>query len=40
VHLALAHAESTSLTSRRRVVSGAVREVAGFLGNTPAVARA
>jgi DNA topoisomerase IB len=40
VHLALGHAESTSLTSRRRVVSGAVREVAGFLGNTPAVARA
>jgi DNA topoisomerase IB len=40
VHLALAHAESTSLTSRRRVVSGAVREVARFLGNTPAVARA
>ena len=40
VHLALGHAESTSLTSRRRVVSGAVHEVAGFLGNTPAVARA
>jgi DNA topoisomerase IB len=40
VHLAIGHAESTSLTSRRRVVSGAVREVAGFLGNTPAVARA
>jgi len=40
VHLALGQAESTTLTSRRRVVSGAVREVAGFLGNTPAVARA
>ena len=40
VHLALGHAESTSLTSRRRIVSGTVREVAGFLGNTPAVARA
>jgi DNA topoisomerase I len=40
VHLALGHDESTSLASRRRVVSGAVREVAGFLGNTPAVARA
>ena len=40
VHLALGHAESTTLTSKRRVVSGVVREVAGFLGNTPAVARA
>jgi DNA topoisomerase-1 len=40
VHLALDQAESTTLTSRRRVVAGAVREVAGFLGNTPAVARA
>jgi DNA topoisomerase-1 len=40
VHLALGAADSTTATSRRRVVSGAVREVAGFLGNTPAVARA
>ena len=39
VQLALGEAESTTLTSKRRVVSGAVREVAGFLGNTPAVAR-
>jgi DNA topoisomerase I len=40
VHLALGEVDSTAVTSRRRVVSGAVREVAGFLGNTPAVARA
>jgi DNA topoisomerase I len=40
VHLALGQADSTTLTSKRRIVSAAVREVAGFLGNTPAVARA
>jgi DNA topoisomerase-1 len=39
VHLALGAAESTTITSKRHIVSGAVREVAGFLGNTPAVAR-
>jgi DNA topoisomerase-1 len=31
---------STSVTSRRRAVSAVIREVAGFLGNTPAVCRA
>lgn len=40
VALALAEGERTSLTSRRRQVSTAIREVAVFLGNTPAVARA
>jgi len=40
VQLALGEAESTTQTSKRRAVSAAVREVAGFLGNTPAVARA
>ncbi len=40
VGLALAEGERTSVTSRRRQVSAAIREVAQFLGNTPAVARA
>jgi DNA topoisomerase IB len=40
VGLALAEGERTSVTSRRRQVSAAIREVAEFLGNTPAVARA
>jgi DNA topoisomerase IB len=40
VFLALGAAASTNATARRRLVSSAVREVAGFLGNTPAVARA
>jgi DNA topoisomerase I len=40
VGLALAEGERTSVTSPRRQVSAAIREVAEFLGNTPAVARA
>ena len=40
VGLALAEGDRTSFTSRRRQVSAAIREVAEFLGNTPAVARA
>ena len=40
VALAVAEGERTSVTSRRRQVSAAIREVAGFLSNTPAVARA
>jgi DNA topoisomerase IB len=40
VFLALGARASTSSTSRNKMVSSAVREVAGFLGNTPAVARA
>ncbi|HEU4529103.1 MAG TPA: DNA topoisomerase IB [Actinomycetota bacterium] len=40
VALALAEGERTTVTSRRRQVSAAIREVAEFLGNTPAVARA
>jgi DNA topoisomerase-1 len=40
VFLALRSQEATSSSSRRRVVSSSVRDVAGFLGNTPAVARA
>jgi DNA topoisomerase IB len=39
VALALAEGERTSVTSRRRQVSAAIREVAEFLGNTPPVAR-
>jgi DNA topoisomerase I len=34
-----ARADATSLTARRRAMSAAVKEVAGYLGNTPAVAR-
>lgn len=40
VALALSEGDRTTLTSRRRQVSAAIREVAEFLGNTPAVARA
>jgi DNA topoisomerase I len=40
VVLAGKEAEATSATSRKRLVSSAVKEVAGFLGNTPAVCRA
>jgi DNA topoisomerase I len=39
VSLAVAEDERTSVTSRRRQISAAVRDVASFLGNTPAVAR-
>jgi DNA topoisomerase IB len=39
--VALAHANESarSRTARRRAVSGAMKQVAGYLGNTPAVAR-
>jgi DNA topoisomerase-1 len=40
VGLARVEETSTSLTSRKRAVSSVVREVAAFLGNTPAVCRA
>ncbi len=40
VALALAEGERTTVTSRRRQVAAAMREVAEYLGNTPAVARA
>ena len=40
VVLAGKDAQATSATSRKRLVSSAVKEVAGFLGNTPAVCRA
>jgi DNA topoisomerase IB len=40
VSLALAEGERTSITSRRRQAAAAVRDVAEFLGNTPAVAKA
>lgn len=40
IALALADGDRTSLTSRRRQVTAAMREAAEFLGNTPAVARA
>ncbi len=40
VVLARPGAEATSRTSRRKLVPAAVRDVAGFLGNTPAVCRA
>jgi len=39
VLLAERDAEATSHTSRRKLVTAAIRDVAGFLGNTPAVAR-
>jgi DNA topoisomerase IB len=39
VVLARESGDLTGVTSRRRVVSGAVKEVAAVLGNTPAVAR-
>lgn len=38
--LAAHAAEATSVTSRKRLVSAAVKEVAHYLGNTPAVCRA
>jgi len=40
VLLAGKEAEASTATSRKRLVSVAVKEVAGFLGNTPAVCRA
>jgi DNA topoisomerase I len=40
VFLAIRDAERTSVTSSRRAVSAAVKDVASYLGNTPAVARA
>jgi DNA topoisomerase IB len=40
VFLAGKDVEATSHTSRKRLASAAVKEVAGFLGNTPAVCRA
>jgi DNA topoisomerase I len=40
VSLAVRDGEATGATSRRRLTSAAVKEVAEFLGNTPAVARA
>jgi DNA topoisomerase-1 len=40
VALAAQGRDATSATARKRVISGAVRTVAGFLGNTPAVCRA
>ena len=40
VFLAGKDAEATSSSSRKRLASSAVKEVAGFLGNTPAVCRA
>jgi DNA topoisomerase IB len=40
VSLSLKDREATSVTSRRRLVSSSVKEVAASLGNTPAVARA
>jgi DNA topoisomerase IB len=39
VFLAVRDAERTSVTSTRRAVSGAIKDVASYLGNTPAVAR-
>jgi len=39
VFLAVRDTERTSVTSTRRAVSGAVKDVASYLGNTPAVAR-
>ena len=39
VALAVHAREATSRTSRRRIVNAAIKEVATFLGNTPAVAR-
>jgi DNA topoisomerase IB len=40
VFLAVREAERTGVTSTRRAISGAVKDVASFLGNTAAVARA
>jgi DNA topoisomerase I len=40
VFLAVRQTERTSVTSTRRAVSGAIKDVASYLGNTPTVARA
>jgi DNA topoisomerase I len=40
VFLATGHNDANGVTSRKRIVSASIREVAGYLGNTPAVARA
>jgi DNA topoisomerase IB len=40
VFLATGDKDANSATSRKRIVSASIREVAGYLGNTPAVARA
>jgi DNA topoisomerase-1 len=40
VVLAGKDAEATTVTSRRRLASAAIKDVAGYLGNTPAVCRA
>jgi DNA topoisomerase I len=40
VFLASGHEDANGSTSRKRIVSSSIREVAGYLGNTPAVARA
>jgi DNA topoisomerase IB len=40
VFLATGDKDANGSTSRKRVVSSSIREVAGYLGNTPAVARA
>src|SRR5688572_4097362 len=40
VFLATGDKDATGTTSRKRIVTSSIREVAGYLGNTPAVARA
>jgi DNA topoisomerase IB len=40
VRLAISAGAATSMTSRKRAIAGAVKEVAHYLGNTPAVCRA
>lgn len=40
VVLAEANESAKTVTARKRAVSSAMKEVAGYLGNTPAVARA
>jgi DNA topoisomerase IB len=40
VFLATRDTERTSVTSSRRAITAAVKDVASYLGNTPAVARA
>jgi DNA topoisomerase IB len=40
VVLAEANESAKTITARKRAVSAAMKEVAGYLGNTPAVARA
>ena len=39
VFLATRHEERTSVTSTRRAIGGAIKDVASYLGNTPAIAR-